>query len=197
VRETPICCGNGVCEDVENHDVCPADCICNETLSEADLSAIRGLADAFNVSRDTPTKYGPAEATCRQFTGIDRGECYDRETCMRTCSGTYLCSQAMYGTEGFLSSLEEYSKALTQMDANMKALYENLARLNASSNASELTAVYENFLKLHSAAIVLNASKLTRSDCAGCVEFCPRSALNLSALSEAMEKSRALRNCIS
>ncbi|MFH1448487.1 MAG: hypothetical protein ABIG39_06495 [Candidatus Micrarchaeota archaeon] len=172
-----------------------------ETLypTESELQEINDLVESFNNSRNALTQYGPAEYTCKQYTGMNDNLCYDSRSCELACSALVeLCGPAMGALGGpFVSALVEFGTLTTAIDDHYESVLGNMSDLDHSNIGINLEDAKNEVSSMKSAAIALKNNKLRYDlSCMECYGMCPQMMYNATALEEAESKLNALSSRI-
>ncbi|MFH0818312.1 MAG: hypothetical protein V1909_06805 [Candidatus Micrarchaeota archaeon] len=165
---------------------------------DSELEEVKALAKTFNESRNAMTRYGPAEKTCKQYTGMNNYPCHDSTSCILACSALIeLCAPAMNAIgPSFISGLVDFGTSTTSMDGNYTALQASLNSLTISNVAANLNSAYQNANSLKSLANRLLISPLREEgssrSCPDCFGICPKMAYNITAINFTATKLKTL-----
>ncbi|MEM3400072.1 MAG: hypothetical protein QXP42_04545 [Candidatus Micrarchaeia archaeon] len=140
--------------------------------------------DIFNASRH------PSERICRQYTGTDRFECIDHDSCLFACYSVPVCTDTI-AAEGFLQSIKEWSTLVYLLDGNITKLKTKVnSGLRSAGDADDALSIVDSIQRTVSA---INASKLVQT-CGDCFNFCPPPDYNMSAIKNVRTLLSSLRS---
>ena len=163
--------------------------------SQADLTALKGHADAFNKSRNYMTRYGPAELTC--YTGgtfLAYRPCNDYTSCYQTAS--MVCS--ITGAQGCLldvlaTYIADYQKGITQLNdaySKFSSVYTSLGPTRITASLSQMDSAFD---QMKTAADAISKSKLRfpeTTTCTDCIGVCPEAHFDYSAITSGKAADR-------
>jgi len=129
----------------------------------------------FNRSRD------PEEKLCRQYTGTDRFNCTDHDSCLASCYSVPVCT-LMIAAEGFLPAISNWSALVYQLDGNFTSLRNQIPQISDSGSSSSARSQISSITSL---ASLVKGTILLKKMYEGGFEFCPISNYNATSLLEA------------
>lgn len=166
--------------------------------SSAEMSELKGYADAFNKSRNAMTKYGLAEKVCyEQGTFLSHKPCNDLTSCMQTASLVCTISGAEGCTMDLLAThILAYSKGVTALNDAYSKFAAGFSGFGPTTVASSLDQMDAAFDAMKSAAADISKSKLIYPEtytCRDCLGICPEPRFDLASITAGKAKIAALR----
>ena len=175
--------------------------------SDAELSEIYGLFKAFNDSRNTQTRFGPAEKTCRQSIGLEQAariglDATTLSGCIQLAS--LICSLQGSGSgcdvEMLATNTLEYNLNLIALDGAYAAIANAFENITFENIGSQLAVVKSNIPALRSAAGDLDESLLRfpeeGEECDTCIGICPDIPFNYTSLNTGEARVSSLADSV-
>lgn len=163
----------------------------------AEWKAVRDDIEAFNKSRDFATRFGPAERTCLQYTGLTSSPCDSLSTCFVTAS--IVCNNfASNGGGGgcypdvLAPLIFNYYTSVKSFQSNVPVLMSSMASVAPDKAVGLVSDAQTRLaaLKKASANISQNALRFPENGdtCMDCIGLCPAPHLATASLDAASAK---------
>lgn len=170
----------------------------NYYLSASDLAEVKGYADTFNKSRNTMTKYGPAETVCwTSGTFLAHKPCNDMTSCSATASLVCTISGAEGCTVDLLAShILAYKKGIDKLNAAYDKFLLGYNSIAPGTLTDSFAKMDSGFDDMKSAAAEVAQTKLRfpeTTSCRDCIGICPEPRFDLAAITNGKNKVAALR----
>ncbi|MCX8197543.1 MAG: hypothetical protein N3G80_04505 [Candidatus Micrarchaeota archaeon] len=157
--------------------------------SKSDFEKLQSYFLSFNASRNSKTKFGPAEQTCLQYTFLLSHPCDSMPSCLKTAS--LLC--ALSGAQGCEADMLAvhilaYSKSLEKIRSGEKNFISAFNSVTPQTLSSYVPLMQDALASMKSGADEILKNKLRfpeSSSCADCFGLCPEPKFDFSSLSSA------------
>lgn len=137
-----------------------------------------GLIDAFRASR-------ASEANCSRLTGIDKVDCFDRDSCLSACYGVPNCQYLAYNSNiEFIYDILYYSENLTTLDEELYNLEAYIDEFNAPAAQVSLTTA-------KTAAVNIQSNPLMATQ----YSFCQKPLYDFAALNSLQQTLAQMQGC--
>ena len=122
------------------------------------------------------------ESKCMQYTGVDKRQCSDFESCKISCLSVPLCEMSAYHADGFVETMLDWNQARQGLDILLSDYEAGLGSVASSTSQIDSKSSMLSIMAELSSVLSSNTIFLNRTDpgCAGsnaalrCFEYCPK-----------------------